>query len=124
MEMLESYQIEEEVVNEIKKQTEFVYFFAGNSYEEKLYIIPNYKATNSENFLIELNSFLESLPLILLSRLSIHTFVVITANKFSDYIFENNFIVTRFKEDNLSINITKQKDNYSLNLYKNDLIVC
>ena len=38
MEMLKSYQIEEEVVNEIKKQTEFVYFFAGNSYEEKLYI--------------------------------------------------------------------------------------
>ena len=74
--------------------------------------------------MIELNSFLESLPLILLNRLSIHTFVVITANKFSDYIFENNFIVTRFKEDNLSINITKQKDHYSLNLYKNDLIVC
>lgn len=124
MKMLETYQIDEEVVNEIKKQTEFVYFFAGSSYEEKLYIIPNYKVTNSESFLIELNNFLESLPLILLDRLSIHTFVVITVNKFSDYIFENNFIVTRFKEDNLSINITKQKDNYSLNLYKNDLIVC
>jgi len=121
---VQSYNIDKETVEKIKSQTEFVYFFSGKAYEEKLYIVPNYKVTNSESFLIELNNFLKSLPLWLLNKLSIHNFVVITANKFSDYVFENNFVVTRFKEDNLSINITKQDNNYSLNLYKNDLVVC
>lgn len=121
---VQSYNIDKETVEKIKSQTEFVYFFFGKAYEEKLYIVPNYKVTNSESFLIELNNFLKSLPLWLLNKLSIHNFVVITANKFSDYVFENNFVVTRFKEDNLSINITKQDNNYSLNLYKNDLVVC
>lgn len=121
---VQSYNIDKETVEKIKSQTEFIYFFSGKAYEEKLYIVPNYKVTNSESFLIELNNFLKSLPLWLLNKLSIHNFVVITANKFSDYVFENNFVVTRFKEDNLSINITKQDNNYSLNLYKNDLVVC
>ena len=121
---VQSYNIDKETVEKIKSQTEFIYFFSGKAYEEKLYIVPNYKVTNSESFLIELNNFLKSLPLWLLNKLSIHNFVVITANKFSDYVLENNFVVTRFKEDNLSINITKQDNNYSLNLYKNDLVVC
>lgn len=49
METLNKLQISSEVAEEVKNNSEFIWFFAGKAYEEKLYIIPNYKAINSEN---------------------------------------------------------------------------
>ena len=43
METLNKLQISSEIAEEVKNNSEFIWFFAGKAYEEKLYIIPNYK---------------------------------------------------------------------------------
>ena len=71
METLNKLQISSEIAEEVKNNSEFIWFFAGKAYEEKLYIIPNYKAINSEKLVNKLKDFIEKLPSFLLQNLLI-----------------------------------------------------
>jgi len=79
MEIIEEHLINKEVANEIKNRTEFIWFYSGKAYEEKLYVIPNCKNTFPQDLMIKLNQFLQTLPLATLSYLCITEIIVFTS---------------------------------------------
>ena len=94
METLNKLQISSEIVEEVKNNSEFIWFFAGKAYEEKLYIIPNYKAINSEELVNKLKDFVENLPSFLLQSLLLNKIIVITNTSFDTFCI-NNFVVDK-----------------------------
>ena len=123
MQTIEKLQVEPEISNLIKTNSEMIWFFAGKPCKEKLYIIPNYKATNSKELVSVLTDFVNSLPLFLLQRLSINEVVVITNIPF-DTFYVNDFVVSKYQESNISLNVETENDFYFLSIDKNDLIAC
>lgn len=124
MKIVDEFVVDTETAEDIKKQSEFVFFFSGKSNEEKLFVIPCQKNTNSESFYVELKSFLLTLPLALLKRLNIQHIIVITANELSDFVLEDFFFVQKYNQNNLSFDLIPTNDNYLLRLYKNDFVIC
>ena len=122
MEMLESYQIDEEVINAIQSKTEFVWFYSGKAYEEKLYVISNCICSCQEDFICKLKQFLQELPLFVLYRLNITEVVVFANLFFKDFKYES-LVIKRYDNKNLSFNITNDKDFHYLALYRNDLVL-
>lgn len=123
MQTIEKLQVEPEVTNLIKTNSEMIWFFAGESCKEKLYIIPNYKATNSKELVNNLTDFISSLPLFLLQRLSINEAVVITNTPF-DTFYINDFVISKYQKSNISLNVKTENDFCFLSIDKNDLIAC
>lgn len=124
MKIVDEFVVDTETAEDIKKQSEFVFFFSGKPNEEKLFVIPCQKNTNSESFYVELKSFLLTLPLALLKRLNIQHIIVITANELSDFVLEDFFFVQKYNQNNLSFDLIPTDDNYLLRLYKNDFVIC
>ena len=52
MEIVDEFVVDTETAEDIKKQSEFVFFFSGKPNEEKLFVIPCQKNTNSESFML------------------------------------------------------------------------
>lgn len=123
MQTIEKLQVEPEVTNLIKTNSEMIWFFAGEPCKKKLYIIPNYKATNSKELVNNLTDFISSLPLFLLQRLSINEAVVITNTPF-DTFYINDFVISKYQKSNISLNVETENDFYFLSIDKNDLIAC
>lgn len=123
METLNKLQISSEIAEEVKNNSEFIWFFAGKAYEEKLYIIPNYKVINSEELVNKLKDFVETLPLFLLQNLLINNIIVITNTSFDTFCI-NNFVVKKYSENNISLNIEIEDDFHFLSINKNDLVTC
>ena len=57
MKIVDEFVVDTETAEDIKKQSEFVFFFSGKPNEEKLFVIPCQKNTNSESFYVELKKF-------------------------------------------------------------------
>ena len=121
MQTIEKLQVEPEVNNLIKTNSEMIWFFAGAPCKEKLYIIPNYKATNSKELVSNLTDFVENLPLFLLQKLSINEAVVITNIPF-DTFYVNDLVVSKYQESNISLNVETENNFCFLSINKNDLI--
>ena len=123
MEIIEEHLINKEVANEIKNRTEFIWFYSGKAYKEKLYVIPNCKNTPPQDLMIKLNQFLQTLPLATLSCLCITEIVVFTSFDFET--FKYDFLsVKRYNNNNVSFNVTNKEGYYYLSLYNNDLVLC
>ena len=123
MEAVNKLQIPSEIAEEVKNNSEFIWFFAGNPYEEKLYIIPNYKKINSEELVSKLKDFVETLPQFILQSLSINNIIVITNSSFDTFCI-NDFVVEKYSENNISLNIEIEDDFHFLSINKNDLVTC
>ena len=128
MEAVNKLRIPSEIAEEVKNNSEFIWFFAGNSYEEILYIIPNYKKINSEELVSKLKDFVETLPQFILQKfilqsLSINNIIVITNTSFDTFCI-NDFVVEKYSENNISLNIEIEDDFHFLSINKNDLVTC
>lgn len=123
METLNKLQISSEIAEEVKNNSEFIWFFAGKAYEEKLYIIPNYKAINSKELVNKLKDFVETLPQFILQSLLIKNIIIFTNISFDTFCI-NNFVIEKYSENNISLNIEIEEDFHFLSVNKNDLVAC